>query len=167
MAWCDIDYFTDLELIHKSEEFTSIFGNATSINSQSVMNHFFINMLDMPGIQHQIWAEQRTRSRNVLTKCQVPPVTLSFKISSAGIQDTLGGAPLSMLSSLRHLSNKTSHFHENTCLFSLENCSPETSFSTLTSPPSQIMFLPHSHQLLLPLVSLILHPLPHSMLNES
>lgn len=91
IAWCDIDYFTDLELIHKSEEFTSIFGNATSINSQSVMNHFLINMLDMPGIQHQIWAEQRTRSRNVLTKCQVPPVTLSFKVSSAGIQDTLGG----------------------------------------------------------------------------
>lgn len=82
-----MDYFTDLELIHKSKEFTSIYGNTTSINSQSGMNDFLINMLDMPDLQHQIWAEQRTRSRNAQTMSQVA----SFIVSSAGTQDTLGG----------------------------------------------------------------------------
>lgn len=45
-------------------------------------------MLDMPDIQHQIWAElevEMSRPR------QVPLVTSSLILLSAGTQDTLGG----------------------------------------------------------------------------
>ena len=46
IAQWDIIYFIDWELIHKSKEFTGIFGNTTSRNSQgqSGMNNFIFSL---------------------------------------------------------------------------------------------------------------------------
>lgn len=54
-----------------------------------------------------------------------------------------------------------------TCFSVQRPVSLKTSFSTLTSHLSWFVSLPYSHQPLFPLVSLILHLLPDSMLNDS